>query len=125
MGYGDTAYQKILQLLHNFKDTPQNLIEAIVHSNETRKSFISKQIFKEKPETIGFYKLEMKKGSDNYRSAAVIDIIKNIKKIAREVIIFEPSIKESSFMGVEVINNLSEFKQRSEVIVANRISEDL
>ena len=67
----------------------------------------------------------MKKGSDNYRSAAVIDIIKNIKKIASEVIIFEPSIKESSFMGVEVINNLSEFKQRSEVIVANRISEDL
>ncbi len=126
LGYGGYCLPKdTKQLLHNFKDTPQNLIEAIVHSNETRKTFLSNQIFKEKPETIGFYKLEMKKGSDNYRSAAVIDIIKNIKKMAREVIVFEPTIKENSFMGVEVVNNLSEFKQRSEVIVANRISEDL
>ena len=126
LGYGGYCLPKdTKQLLDNFKDTPQNLIKAIISSNETRKTFLSNQIYREKPKTVGFYKLEMKKNSNNFRSAAVIDIIENIKKMSCKVIIFEPSIKDKSFLGVEVVKDLSDFKERSEVIVANRISNEL
>ena len=125
-GYGGYCLPKdTKQLLANYKDVPQNLIEAIVNSNKTRKEFITKDILKSKPECIGIYRLTMKSGSDNFRSSAIQDIIKNLKKKKQNIIIYEPTLNQDEFEGCRVVNNLKEFKERSSIIMANRLNEEL
>jgi len=126
LGYGGYCLPKdTKQLLANYHNVPQKLIEAIVLSNDVRKQLLSKELLREQPRTVGFYRLVMKAGSDNFRSAAVIDIIQNVKASGVEVIIYEPSFGERYFMEAEVIQDLAEFKSRSNLIVANRSSGDL
>lgn len=125
-GYGGYCLPKdTKQLLANYKDVPQNLIEAIVNSNKTRKEFITKEILNKKPEIIGIYRLTMKSGSDNFRFSAIQDIIKNLKTENQKVIIYEPTLKEEEFNGCRVINNLEEFKEKSSIIMANRFEGEL
>lgn len=125
-GYGGYCLPKdTKQLLANYKDVPQNLIEAIVKSNKTRKEFITEEILKLKPQVVGIYRLTMKSGSDNFRSSAIQDIIKNLKAENQEIIIYEPTLTKQEFYGCKVINNLDEFKEKSSVIIANRLEENL
>ena len=125
-GYGGYCLPKdSKQLLANYKDVPQNLIEAIVKSNDTRKDFIAHDVLAKKPETIGIYRLTMKAGSDNFRSSAIQDIIKIFKAENQNVIIYEPTLDEEEFNGCKVVNDLQEFKNDSSIIMANRISEEL
>ena len=104
---------------------PQNLIQAIVSSNVTRKDFVAEEILKLKPKVVGFYRLVMKKGSDNFRSSAIQGIMKRIKAKGIEVLIYEPSLHEETFFGSRVTENIDEFKQYSDIIVANRRSDVL
>lgn len=108
------------QLLANYKDVPQNLIEAIVNANKTRKDFITEEILKKKPETVGIYRLTMKAGSDNFRSSAIQDIIKNLRANNVNVIIYEPTLNRTEFNGFEVVNDIKQFKEKSSIILANR-----
>ena len=108
------------QLLANYKDVPQNLIEAIVNSNKTRKDFITEEILKRKPEVVGIYRLTMKAGSDNFRSSAIQDIIKNLRANNIKVIIYEPTLEQKEFNGFDVINDINQFKKCSSIILANR-----
>lgn len=120
-GYGGYCLPKdTKQLLANYKDVPQNLIEAIVTANKTRKDFITEEILKRNPETVGIYRLTMKAGSDNFRSSAIQDIIKNLRVNNVDVLIYEPTLNVSEFDGFKVINNINEFKQKSSIILANR-----
>ena len=125
-GYGGYCLPKdTKQLLANYEQVPQTLIEAIVLSNTMRKDFIAGEIIKRKPIVVGFYRLVMKEGSDNFRSSAIQGIMKRIKAKGIEVVIFEPSLDEDSFFGSKVIKDLVEFKDRSDTIVANRCSGEL
>lgn len=125
-GYGGYCLPKdTKQLLANYEQVPQTLIKAIVSSNDTRKDFIAEEIMKLKPKTVGFYRLIMKEGSDNFRSSAIQGIIKRIKAKGVRVVIYEPQIDSSDFFGTKVISNLDDFKQISDVIIANRRSESL
>lgn len=125
-GYGGYCLPKdSKQLLANYQQIPQTLIEAIVSSNTTRKDFIANEILKEKPNTVGFHRLVMKEGSDNFRSSAVQGIMKRIKAKGVEVLVYEPALKDSEFFGSEVVKDLNQFKLRSELIVANRQSREL
>ncbi|WP_428739676.1 nucleotide sugar dehydrogenase [Sulfurimonas sp.] len=125
-GYGGYCLPKdTKQLLANYKDVPNNIIEAIVHSNDTRKEFIAQSILKKKPKIVGIYRLIMKAGSDNFRSSAIIDIIKKIKAEGIEVVIYEPATTETELLHSKIVTDLDEFKKVSDVIVANRLSEDL
>lgn len=125
-GYGGYCLPKdTKQLLANYKDVPQNLIEAIVNSNRTRKEFITDEILQRKPEVVGIYRLTMKSGSDNFRSSAIQDIIKNLKAENQTIIIYEPTLNKEEFYGCKIINNLEEFKKMSSLIMANRLSENL
>ena len=125
-GYGGYCLPKdTKQLLANYKDIPQNLIEAIVNSNKTRKEFITDEILQRKPEIIGIYRLTMKSGSDNFRSSAIQDIIKSLKAENQKVIIYEPTLNKDEFNGCKVVDNLEEFKNISSVIMANRLEEKL
>lgn len=125
-GYGGYCLPKdTKQLLANFENVPQNLIEAIVKSNSTRKDFIADQIIKLKPKSVGIYRLTMKQGSDNFRTSAIQGIIKRIKSKGISIIIFEPNFEESEFFNSKVICNLQEFKNLSNIILANRVSKDL
>ena len=125
-GYGGYCLPKdTKQLLSNFKDTPQRLVEAIVSSNKIRKDFISAELIKNSPKVIGFFKLAMKSGSDNFRSSASIDIIKRIQEHKIKTLIYEPNLKVKEYAGSTVINNLAEFKEKSDIIVSNRNSKDL
>ena len=125
-GYGGYCLPKdTKQLLANYKDVPQNLIEAIVKSNETRKKFIATEILKYKPDVIGIYRLTMKSGSDNFRFSAIQDIISILQKHNQKIIIYEPTLTQEKFMGCDIINNIHEFKQSSSIIIANRIESDL
>lgn len=125
-GYGGYCLPKdTKQLLANYKDIPQNLIEAIVNSNKTRKEFITDEILRMKPEIVGIYRLTMKSGSDNFRSSAIQDIIKSLKAENQKVIIYEPTLNKDEFNGCKVVNNLEEFKNISSVIMANRLEEKL
>lgn len=108
------------QLLANYKDVPQNLIEAIVNSNKTRKDFITEEIIRTKPQVVGIYRLTMKTGSDNFRASAIQDIIKNLRANNIEVIIYEPTLTKNEFNGFKVINDINEFKMKSSIILANR-----
>lgn len=125
-GYGGYCLPKdTKQLLANYKNVPSNLIEAIVKSNSTRKDFIASDILAKKPKTVGIYRLVMKSGSDNFRSSAIQGIMKRIKAKGVEVVVFEPALKEDNFFNSKVIRNLDEFKEISDVIVANRYEKVL
>ena len=120
-GYGGYCLPKdTKQLLANYKDVSQNLIEAIVKANKTRKDFITEEILNMKPEIVGIYRLTMKSGSDNFRSSAIQDIIKNLRANNIKVIIYEPTLNKSDFDGFEVINDINKFKELSSIILANR-----
>jgi UDPglucose 6-dehydrogenase len=125
-GYGGYCLPKdTKQLLANYQDVPQNLVQAIVQANVTRKDFISQEILKSNPKVVGIYRLIMKSGSDNYRASSIQGIMKRIKGKGIQVVIYEPVLRESDFFGSQVINDLSEFKKISDVIVANRITSYL
>ena len=125
-GYGGYCLPKdTKQLLANYSEVPSNLIEAIVKSNSTRKDFIADSIIAKKPKIVGVYRLIMKEGSDNFRSSAIQGIMKRIKSKGIEVVVYEPVLQEDEFFNSRVIKDLEEFKKISDVIVANRISEDL
>lgn len=125
-GYGGYCLPKdTKQLLANYELVPQTLVEAIVSSNTTRKDFIAAEILKKNPKTVGFHRLVMKEGSDNFRSSAVQGIMKRIKAKGVEVLVYEPALQELEFFGSEVVKDLKQFKLRSEIIVANRQSTEL
>lgn len=125
-GYGGYCLPKdTKQLLANYKDVPQNLIEAIVKSNKTRKQFIADDVLKYNPKVIGIYRLTMKSGSDNFRSSAIQDIISIFKEHKKEIIIYEPTINVEEFKGLKIINDLNAFKEKSDIIMANRMSAEL
>lgn len=120
-GYGGYCLPKdTRQLLANYIDTPQDLISAIVKANHTRKSFIAAQILKRGPKTIGIFRVTMKAGSDNFRSSSVNEVIGQLKTEPVDIVIYEPYLKQRVYLGSEVIADLDEFKQRADVIVANR-----
>ncbi|HDR1419817.1 TPA: nucleotide sugar dehydrogenase [Pasteurella multocida] len=125
-GYGGYCLPKdTKQLLANYADIPQNLIEAIVKSNETRKRFITHDVLNKKPKTVGIYRLIMKSGSDNFRASAILDIMSHLKANGVEIVIYEPTLNQQAFEDYPVINQLSEFINRSDVILANRSEPDL
>lgn len=125
-GYGGYCLPKdTKQLLANFRDVPNNLIRAIVDANTTRKDFIAKQILKSNPETVGIYRLVMKQGSDNFRDSAIQGIMKRIKAKGIEVIVYEPYLNEDEFYHSKVYRNLDDFKEKSDIIVANRLVNEI
>lgn len=125
-GYGGYCLPKdTKQLLANFNTVPQNLIQAIVDSNRTRKEFIAHQILLRKPETVGIYRLTMKANSDNFRQSSIQDIMKYLRGEGVNVIIYEPTLKNNKFENFTVENNFTSFKSKCDVILANRISEEL
>jgi UDPglucose 6-dehydrogenase len=125
-GYGGYCLPKdTKQLLANFQDVPNNLIRAIVDSNTTRKDFIAEQLIKRNPKTVGIYRLVMKQGSDNFRASAIQGIMKRIKAKGIEIVIYEPVLEENEFFHSKVIQDLTEFKTLSDVIIANRMIDDL
>jgi len=134
-GYGGYCLPKdTKQLLANYQDVPQNLIRAIVDANTTRKDFIAEEIakktfdssdkFRSKP-VIGIYRLVMKAGSDNYRASAIQGVMKRLKAKGIEVIVYEPVVSQPEFYGSPIVNNLEEFKQQANVIIANRYTQAL
>lgn len=125
-GYGGYCLPKdTKQLKANYKDVPENLISAIVQSNSTRKDHIAQQIIDRKPKVVGIYRLTMKSGSDNFRASAIQGIMKRIKAKGIEVIVYEPTLKEDNFFNSKVVNDLNKFKSLSDVIVVNRVNEEL
>ena len=125
-GYGGYCFPKdTKQLKANFSDVPNNLISAIVDSNDTRKEFITNQILEKKPKVVGIYRLIMKSGSDNFRSSAVQGIIEKLQSKGLEIVIYEPALNDDTFEGLSVIKNIQEFKNLSDVIVANRMGDAL
>ena len=125
-GYGGYCLPKdTKQLLANYNQVPQTLIQAIVSSNTTRKDFIADEILKLKPKTVGFYRLVMKQGSDNFRSSAIQGIMKRIKSKGIEIFVYEPELKQDKFYGSKVLCDIENFKKASDVIVANRASSSL
>lgn len=125
-GYGGYCLPKdTKQLLANYRDVPQTLMRAIVDSNTTRKDFIAESILQRKPRVVGIYRLIMKAGSDNYRASSVQGIMKRLKAKGIEVIVYEPVLTEEKFFNSEVVNDLTKFKNQADVIVANRITDEI
>ena len=125
-GYGGYCLPKdTKQLKANYQDVPEDLISAIVESNRTRKDHISDVIIAKKPNIVGVYRLTMKSGSDNFRSSSIQGIMKRIKAKGIEVVVYEPTLKEDDFFKSKVIRNLNEFKKMCDVIITNRMNDDL
>ena len=125
-GYGGYCLPKdTKQLLANFKDVPNNMVRAIVDANTTRKDFISDAIIKRNPKVVGIYRLVMKSGSDNFRASAIQGVMKRIKAKGIDVVIYESTFEGDDFFNSKVIKSLAEFKQVSDVIVANRLADDI
>ena len=125
-GYGGYCLPKdTKQLLANYTDVPQNLIQAIVQSNTTRKEFISDSIMKCNPKLVGIYRLIMKEGSDNFRASAIQGVMKRLKAKGVEVVVYEPLLHDSEFFNSKVVRDLKSFKKMSDVIVANRLQDEL
>ncbi|MEL7660043.1 nucleotide sugar dehydrogenase [Acetobacterium wieringae] len=125
-GYGGYCLPKdTKQLLANYADIPQNIMSAIVDANRTRKDHIADMIIKRKPKIVGIYRLTMKTNSDNFRESAIQGVMKRIKAKGIEVVVYEPSLEESDFFNSRVIKDLNEFKEIADVIVTNRLSEEI
>ena len=125
-GYGGYCLPKdTKQLLANYQNVPQSLIHAIVDANTIRKNFIADSIIKMKPKVVGVYRLIMKKDSDNYRDSSIQSIMKRIQSKGVEVIVYEPVLSRKEFLSLEIVNNFSEFKQRADLIIANRVTPEL
>lgn len=125
-GYGGYCLPKdTKQLLANYSDVPQNIMSAIVDANRTRKDHISDMILKRNPKVVGIYRLTMKTNSDNFRHSAIQGVMKRIKAKGIEVVVYEPALKEVDFFNSKVIKNLDEFKNISDIIVVNRITDEI
>lgn len=125
-GYGGYCLPKdTKQLLANYKDVPQNLMTAIIDANTTRKDHIAERIIEKNPGVVGIYRLTMKTDSDNYRQSAIQGVMKRIKAKGIEVVVYEPTLKEEEFFRSKVIRDLEEFKNRADIIVANRMTREL
>ncbi len=125
-GYGGYCLPKdTKQLLANYQDVPENLIEAIVKSNDTRKHHVADMILAKNPKVVGVYRLTMKANSDNFRASAIQSVIKILKENGTNVVIYEPTLKDNTFEGIEVVHDLKLFKDISDVIIANRLDNEL
>ena len=125
-GYGGYCLPKdTKQLLANYKGVPENLIEAIVQANDTRKEFIAQQILRKNPRLVGVYRLTMKANSDNFRQSSIRDVINKLREAGVEIVIYEPTLQQAEFEGIRVEMDLDEFKKQADVIVANRYDEIL
>ena len=125
-GYGGYCLPKdTKQLLANFKSIPQGIFSAVVEGNIKRKNFIAKQVLSLRPKKLGIYRLIMKEGSDNFRDSAIFDVIKYLKKEKVDFVAYEPLLKSAEFEGIRLENNLKNFKKNCDLIIANRIHEEI
>ena len=125
-GYGGYCLPKdTKQLLANYRDVPQDLMAAVVRSNQTRKEFIAEDVMRRRPKVVGVYRLTMKSNSDNFRSSAILDVMEKLRGKGIEIMIYEPTLHEESFCGYRCIQDLETFKADADVILANRKTKDL